>query len=271
MKRIGSKSTRIRQISTVARASSPTLPSPLPATPLLLANVPPLPALQTWLPPSAGPSKHRELELSFFAEHADPIVPLEHTTATSFDQLEAPLSFFLSFLASPPPDYSSHSLYLAQFAPPPFLLETLALPDSLLPAAFARSNNSIWLGLAPTTTPLHRDPEHNLLLQLAGTKRVRLWPPDEGESVLARVRKATSASSGKLRGVEMFQPGPHGERDELEELVWGSGSDPWRDGGVEASLVEGTALYIPRGWWHAVRGVKTDLASDLNVSFNQWL
>ncbi|KAI0155255.1 hypothetical protein GGR57DRAFT_92964 [Xylariaceae sp. FL1272] len=124
--------------------------------------------------------------------------------------------------------------------------------------------SSIWLGLQPTYTPLHRDPNPNLFFQLVGEKAVRLIPPRMGDSVYADVRrKLGSSGNSRFRGTEMMD-GP--ERDGLHRAVWVEPSPS--KGFVQAVLKPGDALFIPKGWWHSV----TSLGSpgDLNASANWW-
>jgi hypothetical protein len=72
-------------------------------------------------------------------------------------------------------------------------------------------SSSIWLGLQPTYTPLHRDPNPNLFVQLVGSKAVRLLQPRDGQSVFQAVRRSLgSTGSSRFRGPEMMY-GP--ERD----------------------------------------------------------
>lgn len=253
------------------------LASPRPS-PVVLQDLPPLPALNEWF------DKQGKLNLAHFAGlPQDPLVPLEHTSpsSASFSRLQVPFSYYLSYLSSPPPSATPTSttpdtLYLAQFVPPPSISASLPPPQ---PIADKLSHSSIWLGLTPTTTPLHRDPEDNVLYQLAGGKKVRLLPPKEGEGVLAKVREVRGLSKGmgKMRGEEMMRPGEGGERDALEEAVWGSaeGREGTGEGlkrvAWEATLGRGDALFIPRGWWHAVRGRKEgDEAEQVNASVNWW-
>jgi len=50
----------------------------------------------------------------------------------------------------------------------------------------------------------------------------------------------------------------------LEKAIW---SDDDFDGeGYEAILKPGDSLFIPVGWWHAVRGV----GHGINMSVNWW-
>ncbi|KAI9845762.1 MAG: hypothetical protein M1838_001549, partial [Thelocarpon superellum] len=126
---------------------------------------------------------------------------------------------------------------------------------------------NLWIGRPPTYTPLHRDPNPNLFLQLAGHKVVRLFPPPLGTDIFARVQKKLGRhGSPVFRGEEMM----HGEeRDLLEHEVWTS--EPSRlsgeiDGCYEARLQQGDGLFIPKGWWHSVKGV----GQGINASVNWW-
>lgn len=106
---------------------------------------------------------------------------------------------------------------------------------------------SIWLGMPPTYTPLHRDPNPNLFVQLAGRKRVRLLPPDAGREVFESVqRRIGEAASSVFRGEEMMSGR---EREVLDEAVWGG------EALYECDVVAGDGLFIPKGWWHSIKSV----------------
>jgi hypothetical protein len=226
-----------------------------------------------------SPSGKPQLNLASFSSlPSDPLVPLEHTNTLegTFSRLEVPLSLYLSYLNNPPPSLPG-TLYLAQFQPPSALLDSIPLPSFLSADStkYRHTHSSIWLGLTPTTTPLHRDPDSNILYQLAGCKTVRLCAPSVGEHVLDLVR--CGQREGKMRGEEMMRPGEDGERDVLEAAVWED--DPGDDfaflraegGTCEAELTRGDALYIPKGWWHAVRGRKRQGSDEeINASVNWW-
>lgn len=121
--------------------------------------------------------------------------------------------------------------------------------------------SSLWAGRPPTRTPLHRDPNPNLFVQLAGTKVVRLMKPDAGRKLYMSVR---SSGHAHMRGEEMMVGD---ENARLEEAVWGDDGSANRGvHGWEAVLESGDGLYIPLGWWHSVRGV----GSGVNASVNWW-
>lgn len=67
----------------------------------------------------------------------------------------------------------------------------------------------------------------------------------------------------------MMTPGPKGERDELERLVWDADEFGHRQG-LQATIEEGEALFIPRHWFHSVRGETRGPEEELSVSVNWW-
>ncbi|KIW10541.1 hypothetical protein PV08_11505 [Exophiala spinifera] len=157
--------------------------------------------------------------------------------------------------------------------------------------------SSLWLGRPPTYTPLHRDPNPNLFIQLAGRKAVRLLPPEVGgaifDDVQDRIRIASrtarhTPSSATIRGDEMMV-GP--EKVALHDAIWlddddddydnhvdsdtdddkpktkNRYSDVLRTYGLETHLQLGDALFIPKGWWHSVKGVGHGVTASVNWWF----
>ncbi|KAK7754572.1 hypothetical protein SLS62_003354 [Diatrype stigma] len=131
--------------------------------------------------------------------------------------------------------------------------------------------SSVWLGLEPTCTPLHRDPNPNLFCQLLGEKHVRILPPARGQALYERVRAEVGMrgdANSRLRGAEMMGGV---EREALERAVWGEGEDAVVEEGQadmqQAVLRPGDTMFIPKGWWHSVR---SNGAGVLNASVNWW-
>lgn len=222
-----------------------------------------LPAMKKWF--ILGDKNNNTLNTTYLDRHGgDAFVPLELTQSTpegsSFQSFHAPLKLFLRWIEKP----TSSTLYLAQ-------CQLLDLPEILradirTPSLVAHAgkgdiyDTNLWIGHPPTYTPLHRDPNPNLFVQLAGKKIVRLLPPNDGQAVFAAVRarlgKSADRGAAAFRGEEMMQGA---ERALLDEVVWGD------DGkGFEAKLEAGDGLFIPKGWWHSIKGVGKDITGSVS-------
>jgi len=118
------------------------------------------------------------------------------------------------------------------------------------------------MGIPPTYTPLHKDPNPNLFVQLASSKRIRLFEPATGFKIFRDVQlRIGQHGSASFRGYEMME-GP--ERDALDEAVWGS---TVKGEGYEAMVGPGDALFIPRGWWHSIKSVGNGVTASVNWWF----
>ena len=259
-----------------------------------------------------------ELRASFWSDHEFTIVPLEITTrgsssgsstenetaqhiqnpvissngAEEFQRVEAPLKILLAYLANPlqalPGPSANLSIYLAQCdlsSLPESLQADVPLPALLKPASSRRSikgdiySSSLWLGRPPTYTPLHRDPNPNLFVQLAGLKTVRLLPPEVGDALYHDVTMTLSPSSVSfskaIRGEEMMVGA---QKAVLHDAIWpdtepsaaraaGTYDDVLRRHGLETTLGLGDTLFIPKGWWHSVKGVGEGITASVNWWF----
>ena len=231
-----------------------------------------------------------ELRTSFWAEHDSTFVPLEVTTKQDaeseneqFERIEAPLKMLLAYLsrASTPFGVSRNdiSIYLAQ-------CDLSTLPESLqadvpVPRVLQAESSagikgdiyasSLWLGRPPTYTPLHRDPNPNLFIQLAGQKTIRFLPPEVGDALyhdlMMKLSPRSSSVSSKIRGEEMMA-GP--QKKALHDAVWDESSDYGellRAHGFETTLGLGDTLFTPKGWWHSVKGVGKGITASVNWWF----
>lgn len=189
-----------------------------------------------------------------------------------FFQFQAPLHMLiraLDFNRSHYPHAKPLQLYIAQSSLsdlPPVIQGDLPIPEFVSQGGKGDIyGSSIWLGTEPTYTPLHRDPNPNLFCQLCSHKRVRLLPPTVGEQLFFTVQAALrrQAGSSRMRTAEMMEGV---EREALHDAVWEGEDAP--EEMREAELSPGDALFIPQGWWHAVKSKQAE--GQLNGSVNWW-
>jgi hypothetical protein len=260
-----------------------------------------LPAVKNWFestnPRSTSTSLLKtRLNLEYLENHAaDAFVPLEltelarscpsangkdslsrqagTTDVVSFRQFHAPLTLFLEWMRSAETSPQSTRLYLAQcqlLDLPQVLRDDFPTPDIVAKAGKGDIyDTNLWIGHPPTYTPLHRDPNPNLFVQLAGRKVVRLLAPSEGQALFSSIRRQLGKSGGKdaaaMRGEEMMQGQ---ERALLDERVWGESASAGSEGsssGYEAHLEAGDGLFIPKGWWHSIKGVGEGVTASVSV------
>ena len=260
----------------------------VPSRPALLPKVylNTLPSIQKWFR-TAGHEDEiggMSLNYSYLSSFGDVIVPLEFTRLStvssaanqdedsSFVRADVPFSIFLEWTKTVTSE-TSERLYLAQasFASLPEALR-MDLPT---PEIVEKSGTgdiydaNIWMGMPPTCTPLHRDPNPNLFVQLAGHKVVRILPPETGDRVFATVQKALGrAGSAAFRGEDMMKGE---EKRLLEDSVWKGTSaaldEEAGEPGYEAHVERGDGLFIPKGWWHSVKGVGEGITGSVNWWF----
>ncbi|KZF22264.1 Clavaminate synthase-like protein [Xylona heveae TC161] len=247
----------------------------LPAIPTLLprGHFRRIPAVYKWFTP--GPRVY--LRDDYLVGKDNPIVPLELTRSSqdSFQRMLAPFNLFVRW-ARTTPSSSPERLYLAQAQVdelPHRLQGDLPTPDLVSQAGKGDIyDTNIWIGLAPTYTPLHRDPNPNLFVQLAGVKVVRLCPPHTGAAIYEGVQRGLGRNgSATIRGDEMMCGE---EKNLLENAVWDNGSKFVGNIGsagenmfYEATLRKGDGLFIPKGWWHSIKGVGEGMIGSVNWWF----
>ncbi|KAL8944480.1 MAG: hypothetical protein Q9211_000577 [Gyalolechia sp. 1 TL-2023] len=214
---------------------------------------------------------------SYLGQFGGEMVQLEYTSAeltpgapSVFHRAEAPIGIFLQWAAQADAK-TPQRFYVAQ-APlnrlPKSLQDDIPTPEIVLKAGKGDVYDaSIWLGIAPTYTPLHCDPNPNLYLQLAGRKVIRMLQPQDGQSVFAAVQSALGRQvSSRFRGDEMMKGR---EKDLLEAEIWhhrtaGHGTALM---GFEASLEAGEFMFIPQGWWHTVKSTGQGCTASVNWWF----
>ncbi|KAJ5653457.1 hypothetical protein N7490_000460 [Penicillium lividum] len=248
-----------------------------------------LPALNNWF--QSSPTTATRLNDEYLRIHAsNAFVPLEltenttraptegaesgATEAVTFRKFHAPLTLFLDWMRMAETSPQAARLYLAQcqlMDLPPVLRDDFPTPQIVVQAGKGDVyDTNVWIGHPPTYTPLHRDPNPNLFVQLAGQKVVRLLAPAEGQVLFARARWQLGQSGGKdaaaFRGEEMMQGQ---ERALLDDMVWGVSASAVSERGhrYEVHLEAGDGLFIPKGWWHSIKGIGEGVTASVNWWF----
>lgn len=104
-----------------------------------------------------------------------------------------------------------------------------------------------WFGPKGTVSPLHFDPKHNLLCQIAGTKKIILYPEKDSQYLYPHENNLLFNTSR----VDVENP----DHDTFPEFKKATKK--------ECLLQPGDVLYIPPKYWHHVRA----LDNSFSVSF----
>lgn len=107
---------------------------------------------------------------------------------------------------------------------------------------------NFWMGFGGNVTPLHFDVSHNVLAQVRGAKRVKLFSP---------------ANSRYLYPYPAQSRIPHMSMIDLENPDLDRFPLLAKARSFEVDLAEGDMLFIPFSWWHTVRS----LSASISVNF----
>ncbi|KAG5363029.1 hypothetical protein CJU89_2172 [Yarrowia sp. B02] len=151
--------------------------------------------------------------------------------SSDFQRFEMPLSFFLQCINHEVPQF--RDLYLAQT----YLTDSLpSLKEDLSPNPFLENASveaiGFWIG-RNTFTPPHYDPSGNIYMMVLGSKKVRLWKPQEKAPL----------GTAKMGSNFNFQTGKPD---------------------YEVTLEHGQVLFTPQGWFHELE------SKGLSAAVNWW-
>ncbi|KAJ7221759.1 hypothetical protein GGX14DRAFT_430976 [Mycena pura] len=177
------------------------------------------------------------------------VVPIEVGRDYRTDNWSQKLVGWDAFLSSLDSNTDGEPLYLAQHSlllQFPALRADIEIPDYVYadiprpPGCEPPSNDeqlviNAWLGPEGTVSPAHTDPYFNMYAQVVGRKTVWVASPSCSGGMYA---------TGNTSAVDVFST----EQDcypDFTKLVAGQS--------MLANLAPGDLLYIPAGWWHAMR------------------
>lgn len=152
---------------------------------------------------------------------------------------------YIDFIYSTVPTNNCYLVARSRFFASPataILLEDFG-PLSFVNTRADTADIKLWLGPRGTYTPLHYDPRNNLLVQVIGTKTIRLYAP-----YFAPQMYQTKPWYAEV------DPGLNGHLEGMASTC--------RAAEITVNLVPGDALFIPVGWWHAVSA--TSVGATLN-------
>lgn len=141
--------------------------------------------------------------------------------------------------------------YLAQhelFDQIPALRGDIIIPDYCCLGDSEKVRINAWFGPEGTVSPLHTDPQHNLLAQVVGSKYIRLYAPDQTPFLYAHSSDSMVHNTSQV------------DCESVDREQFPLFADAKY---VDCVLKEGEVLYLPPKWWHYVRS----LSRSFSVSF----
>jgi lysine-specific demethylase 8 len=116
-------------------------------------------------------------------------------------------------------------------------------------------HSMLWLGPRNTVSPLHYDPLDNLLMQIVGTKRVLLYPPDKSNVSDNNPGWHYAGFNGNQYNTSDVDV----EHPNLEKHPnFQTAPTPY-----ECVIGPGDVLYIPAKWWHHVRSLSWSASANV--------
>lgn len=212
---------------------------------------------------------HRSVPIEIGSKYTDSDWKQEIVTMNEF------IDRFLDVSSGPSNHDRKTKGYLAQytlFDSIPVLREDFSLPDYMSVSSWTQDEVeeetmdqepttdveiNAWFGPSSTISPLHTDPTDNLLVQVMGTKYVRLYSKDTPKELIGRSEEDSLLSNTSVIDVDFLElPSDVGKlSDGLKDFL--SNTDSFMN---EVILREGDMLFIPAGTWHFVKSLSTSFS-----------
>jgi hypothetical protein len=171
----------------------------------------------------------------------------------AYDSGEVTLGQVLEELSAPEPNCYAARMPLASLLPE-LLADTQWGPADRFGSYFGGGhgiNPVAYLGSGRQATPMHFDPSENLLCMVTGAKTVTLFHPADTPHLYPAGQRNTTAVYSLVDAPDAADPTRFPLLRSARPRV--------------AEVRAGDVLYLPCGWWHAVRG-----CDGLNLSVNYW-
>jgi hypothetical protein len=115
--------------------------------------------------------------------------------------------------------------------------------------------SNIWMGVKNCISPCHRDPYHNLLIQVYGSKYVRLYPPS-AKAYLYLASGTPQKNTTIVGDVEDESPAALARYPLLVRA---------NEMAVDAVLQPGDVLFLPKGWYNHCRSLSVSFSANFWV------
>lgn len=174
------------------------------------------------------------------------IVPIETKIYTNFEKKTMKLEDYLDRLDE------DNIGYFAQY---PFFQENPELMEDFNEPIFCKAGNgdsygiNLWLGPKGTISPLHRDPNDNILCQVFGSKYIRIYH-EKSEKNLYPKNEFVLRNTSKIEDIY------HVNEDNFPNFK----NEPYWDGEIH----QGDILFIPKRFWHYIQSL------EKSCSINFW-